>query len=162
TKMQYHQKLPKKVYGLCRNHLIHGYCTWKGKQYMPKSMHQELHWSAQKPFNVQAPEDISEWQILEIKKTKKNKSTDLQDVDESEPISKKNIVQYIPAQETKQLNTLCNDPAERCRFDIGSAGFKWNANTYSCAYDVLFGILFTLYKGSSNNWTNSLQDNNPH
>ncbi|KAL6301093.1 hypothetical protein BKA93DRAFT_739289, partial [Sparassis latifolia] len=84
----------------------------KGKQCVPKSMHQKLCWSALKPFNVQASEDISEWQILEIKKTKKNKSTDLQDVDESEPISKKNIVQYVPAQETKQLNTLSNDPAE--------------------------------------------------
>lgn len=31
-------------------------------------------------------------------------------------------------------------------------GFTWNADTYSCAYDSLFSILFNLFKQNKANW----------
>ncbi|KZT00756.1 uncharacterized protein LAESUDRAFT_615968, partial [Laetiporus sulphureus 93-53] len=58
TTLQYNKELPDIVQGVIRNPLIVSYRSWKGTQYIPKTMHRSLKWSNKDP------EPDSPWQIV--------------------------------------------------------------------------------------------------
>ncbi|KAE9409079.1 hypothetical protein BT96DRAFT_774947, partial [Gymnopus androsaceus JB14] len=73
TKCKYENKLSKEVAGIIRNQLIHSYCTWKGEQYVPDTVHENLRWSKEDPFIVSnGTEGAMSWNMFNNGKGKSN------------------------------------------------------------------------------------------
>ena len=165
TSLRFNNKLPPNIDGITRASILHSFRDWKGSQYIPKSMPMQLKWSTQEPFELSTPIEEATWDIIDIKKHKKNTN------ENTKPVNKytksKPITEFITAKGTKQLHIVSTEQgskkykkhilnlnssdlpsgSKKPKIQIepkrqkGPIGFIWNSNTYSCAYDALLIIL---------------------
>ncbi|KZT10425.1 uncharacterized protein LAESUDRAFT_614928, partial [Laetiporus sulphureus 93-53] len=167
TTLRYNKKLPDIVQGITRNPLIVSYRSWKGTQYIFKTMHRSLKWSNEDPYPLNDPEPDSPWQIVTQDKLK-----------ELKPVYK-----HLPAKRIKALLTVSNDQGEKKKKRMrvsdetglddkkmrtasplslysSPVSFIWDENNYSCAYDSLFSILLKVFTDCSQQWNDTVKNQN--
>jgi len=161
TKLKYERLLPKKIEGHQRNSLITQFRNWKGKSYIPKSMHNAIVWNEnQDPFD-EIKYECSPWQI--INKDKKSTTTNINQITfipakGSIPIHLNNIeftINDIKINKKHKYHFNHNDeknddsPKFKKRhvtkhLQEHLQGLIWDAEDWSCAYDSLFTIIHAI------------------
>jgi PIF1-like helicase len=63
TRLRFQGKLHKSVIGDRRNELIKSFRDWKGRQYVPQTVHKAIRWSPKDPLNEPEVEDLP-WRIV--------------------------------------------------------------------------------------------------
>ncbi|KZT04719.1 uncharacterized protein LAESUDRAFT_609174, partial [Laetiporus sulphureus 93-53] len=161
TTLRYNKKLSDIVQGITRNPLIISYRSWKGTQYISKTMHRSLKWSNEDPYPLNDPEPDMQDKLKEIK----------------------SVYRYLPAKGTNALLTISNDQGgkkKKCMCVSDETGlddkkmrttsplslysspvsFIWDENNYSCAYDSLFSILLKMFRDCPQQWNETVKNQN--
>ena len=155
TKLRYEGKLPSHVQGLLRNNLIRSYQKWKGTDYVPELVDEQLKWSANDPMNLLPIVTDSPWELT----AKDNRST---------KVSAKVPNTFVPAKGSMPVKTnkhVLEDKqttsAQKKRktyrqdtdIDVNAPlGLEWDSTDYSCSYDALFGILYNIWIQNPDKW----------
>ena len=155
TKLRYNNELPSRIDGITRSSIIHTFRIWKGANFVPNSMPNSLKWSENEPFNIDDIIEELEWNIISEKKIKKNKNTQENERSNDTFISAKGTTQLASISTTQALSKSKKAKTTR-NTNITSLmpfyGFKWNENTYSCAYDSILLILLHLLRNNNTIW----------
>ena len=155
TKLRYEGKLPDHIQGLLRNNLIRSYQKWKGTDYVPEQIDEQLKWSVNDPMNLLPVVTDSPWELT----GKDNKS---------KKIAVKIPNSFVPAKGSVSVtvgkHVLDEDKttmsAQKKRknssaniTDINTPlGLQWDSTDHSCSYDALFGILYNIWVQNPDKW----------
>jgi hypothetical protein len=155
TKQRYEGKLPNHVQGLLRNNLIRSYQKWKGTDYVPELVDEQLKWSANDPMNLLPIVTDSPWELT----AKDNKSKKIVvkipnsfvPAKGSAPVTvgKHVLDEDKPATsvQKKRKTSMAN------KTDINAPlGLQWDSKDHSCSYDALFGILYDIWVQNPDKW----------
>jgi hypothetical protein len=177
TKLRFNNELPSGVGGLTRTHLIHSYRLKRGEKYMPKNMPDALRWSDRSPFTIADPFDEAQWEIVDNKQVSKEKNSGPTSNTASGTL-KSGMQSFVVASGTKKLPKTGTEISgkKRKRNDNDKSleisqkrrrkssdinlnnqqrlfkGLVWNFETYSCAYDSLFTILYNFMQTNPTQW----------
>ena len=168
TMLIFNEKLPRKVaMGDRRNILIDQFREYKGKSYIPSTVHRAIRWSKTDPF-LEWQESV-DWRVIDSK-TKgvsgnlpthtNEKLPSTPDVVRLQGIVspvKRKLSYIIPAEKKPRIKKvkfchLTNDPSEPIGLNI-PLGTRWQNN--SCAYDAVITLLFNIWRGDAVSETDS-------
>ena len=155
TKLRYEGKLPDNVQGILRNTLIRTYQIWKGTDYVPEQIDEQLKWSANDPMNLLPIITDSPWQMTSKDDTNRK------------PV--KSVNSFVPAKgsvsvvvskhaldenpETLSIRKKRKTFSQTTDNDMNAPlGLQWDSNDYSCSYDALFGILYNIWIQNPDKW----------
>ena len=165
TTLIFNEKLPRKVaMGDRRNILIDQFREYKGKSYIPSSMHPAIRWSKSDPFLEW--QDCVDWQVIDSKTdvvtTNLPLATHTNETLPSTPdvvsrlqgivspvkrkMSDSDIVPAVKKPRIKKIKFrhLTDDPSNHdIRLNI-PLGTRWQNN--SCAYDAVITLLFNIWR----------------
>ena len=158
TLCRYMGKLPVTVYGKTRNTVIAGFREWKGIQYVPKSVHPAIRWSKQDPLVESKVYDLSklnsthtvavanppaQQHVPDSKKRRRSSGViEVHWTASDKPTKKKMHFQAGNEPVPYNINNNTHYPVPM--------GMKWSQN--SCAYDVIFTILFNIWCHDKSKW----------
>ncbi|KAI0749944.1 hypothetical protein C8Q80DRAFT_1064471, partial [Daedaleopsis nitida] len=155
TKMRYLGTISPKVSGITRKQLIHSFRQWKGKKFVPNTMHSALKWTTSDPFPIPKVTEDTPWTLVKISKDQKSSTANSNGKDKSEkPQVKRDRTAFVSAQGSHALQTIEQDtkPQQAKRIKVTKppkgkmfVGFPWECVNHSCAYDSLLTVLLTLY-----------------
>ncbi|KAH7906053.1 hypothetical protein BJ138DRAFT_1016810 [Hygrophoropsis aurantiaca] len=167
TLLRYNEELPDSVLGHRRNILVDSYQKWKGKFYVPSRVPDKIRWSPSDPVEFNSKVDEIEWNVLDKKKF-------------NEDLKRKGLESFVPAKGSKPVavnllgkrkSDIVNDEgpnskklksSENEATLIKPSGLKWDSTNYSCAYDSVFTILFSLWMSSPQRWNKHLKGFSPY
>jgi len=166
TKLHYHSKLPKTVFGDRRNDLIHAYRLHNGMMYVPATVHPSIMWNDSDPMLEPIADNI-DWEI--VTKTTMKHNTNAHDnsgVTLNNRTSQKHRLQDDDIIVDHMSKKLCLDndmdvDEAKIEVDLTPCGLSWHNN--SCAYDSILSIIHAVWMNSSCLWTEYLKTlNNVH
>jgi len=160
TKLRYEGSLSDDINGHRRNTVIRQFQKWKGTAYVPKNVHSAIKWSKSVPLDMLPVVTDSPWQIIKAAKKYDAKSKSLKSntqgyvaakgtvsvVVDVESNSKKRKSEDVIQQRSKKMKVVHNIESE-C-----PTGITWDEDNYSCAYDALLTILFSLWSENPSKW----------
>lgn len=170
TKLRYKSKLPKHIEGQTRNIQIRQFRGWKGHSYVPQYVHTAIRWSAEKPFDMPPEETESQWKLIEKKNNKSKKST-FTDANQ-EPFLQA-AIGSVPVKGTKRKleDDIDHNPGTAKKLKliepsstletVGPLGFVWDSVNWSCAYDSVFTILYSIWTTNPHKWNKIYKQLNP-
>ncbi|KAJ6630457.1 hypothetical protein B0H10DRAFT_1693341, partial [Mycena sp. CBHHK59/15] len=148
TTLRFEGILPVHVTGLYRRHLLHSFQAWKGKQYEPAGLHKSIYWSSEMGPKIQEQTIYGKWTItartvketLALSKKTKTQPTSKRksDHEDSEQSFKKHKL-------TDTEQRACGDTDFQNNMHI-PVGLPWNSTDFSCSYDSVFTILFSIWR----------------
>ena len=165
TTLIFNEKLPRKVtMGDRRNILIDQFREYKGKSYIPSSVHPAIRWSKTDPFLEW--QECVDWRVINSKtdgiKANLNLPPHTDETLASTPdvVSRlqgivspaKRKLSYIvpdvkkPKIKKLKFTHLPDDPSNSIRLNI-PLGTRWQNN--SCAYDAVITVLFNIWRGDA-------------
>ena len=169
TTLIFNEKLPRKVtMGDCRNILIDQFHEYKGKSYIPSSIHPAICWSKSDPFLEW--QECVDWQVIDSKMdgahnmpqydTNKILASTPDAVNRLQgivsPVKRKLSCTVSAVKKTrikkKKFSHLPDDPSEPIQLNI-PLGTCWQNN--SCAYDAVITLLFNIWRGDAISETKS-------
>lgn len=137
TLARFNNKLPPTVLGHTRNSLINNYRDWKGRNYIPESIHSSLKWTSSDPL---IHENLGvEWRLVNRSK----KSSDAATITLNHHVadgSQKICYKTTTNEKTNNVSTM------------DGLFLKWNNSDWSCAYDSLFTLLFGIWLEHPKYW----------
>ncbi|EIM79211.1 uncharacterized protein STEHIDRAFT_40293, partial [Stereum hirsutum FP-91666 SS1] len=159
TTLRFEGILPDSVQGDTRTALIRSFQQWKGVEWCPPNVHRAIRWSKVDPLGLTVIEPSSKWQMVANRhNTTKKQGSSAED----------RAVNYVPAHGTSTLSTTHSDPFNNRRFrnQLNSLpqpiGLRWDAASWSCAYDALLSILHLIYSTNSRMWLDEVANSNDH
>ncbi|EIM81553.1 uncharacterized protein STEHIDRAFT_36077, partial [Stereum hirsutum FP-91666 SS1] len=159
TKMRFEGRLPESVKGATRTAIIQSFQLWKGVEWCPPGTHPAIRWTKADPLGLIKSESTSDWQVVENRQyvnRKKAKASSAQ------------TIGYVAAKGTTTLTSTNDEPFNARRFRTGlngipqPMGMRWDASSWSCAYDSLLTIMHLLYSTHNQMWTDNIADYNEH
>ncbi|KZP05530.1 hypothetical protein FIBSPDRAFT_673373, partial [Athelia psychrophila] len=164
TRLRHEGQLPDHINGHHRNTLIRQYQLWKGLNIAPKSIHPAITWSSQSPMKLLSHVEDDEWVI--IKTDSKNKPVTQAKACEAlinrmcVPALGSTAVAISPTIKRKADDVELDGPCKRMKTNVSDdntfpTGFKQDNMNFSCAYDVIFTILYGLWKARQPVWVKS-------
>ncbi|KAH7903740.1 hypothetical protein BJ138DRAFT_1020149 [Hygrophoropsis aurantiaca] len=163
TLLKYNDELPDNVTGHRRNTLADSYQKWKGKLYVPPRIHDMIKWSLLDPFVVDNSTEELEWGLVDRKKfnedrRKKEKESFVpakgsKPIDVALPVKRKANSDLVDDQRIKMART---------EEKSNQVGLKWDSVDYSCAYDSVFTIFYTIWVASPIRWNKHMKDFTPY
>ena len=154
------QQLPDTVQGHMRNVLIKSYLNWRGDTYVPETLKKHGCPTSNDPLVLTDPPKVGKKELA-INKSD-DKGNDIQipyepnvyTQPEKPKINAKHVVPNyrVANRKRKQIDSegdSKNKPINKKRkivsgnmFDVG---LRWDSQNYSCAYDALFMVLYSLW-----------------
>jgi hypothetical protein len=173
TKLRYEKALPSHITGKRRNTVIRQFQQWKGTEYVPSNVHPSIHWNKQDPLDMLDVITDSPWQMVKRKKYDKNERT---------TPSRSNTTGFVAAKGTVPViaNSLVRKRDSEDGEDAGASGifkrvrrsqdteidfvvprgFIWDNENYSCAYDSIMTVLFSIWAQNPVEWKGRFKDVN--
>ncbi|KAF9455634.1 hypothetical protein BDZ94DRAFT_617638, partial [Collybia nuda] len=157
TRLKYEGLLPKNIEGNLRNSLIRQYQNWKGTAYVPDRVDIALKWSANDPMDILPVVNDSPWQVLskDTNKTQQNPKATSTFIPATGSISVSNKRKFD--ENNDQVSPRKKKPVQTTQAPLG---LTWDGDNYSCSYDSLFSILYDIWQGNPEKWTESFQNIN--
>jgi hypothetical protein len=182
TKLRHEGHLPLHIEGHRRNTLIRQFQQWKGTHHVPDVVHPALKWSSSDQFDLLPVMTDTAWQIILNQKKYNAKPSQMINKHAKIDLHNTNLV-FIPAKGSKRIveeesmvNTehMCKRKAEpdsrglnkKPRLipqidngDLSSIpiGLVWDEKNWSCCYDSLFTILYSVWICNPKRWTRSFR-----
>jgi hypothetical protein len=175
TTLVFNEKLPRKVtMGDRRNILIDQFREYKGKSYIPSTMHRAIRWSKSDPFLEW--QECVDWRVIDSKtdgvSTNLNllvpphtneslaSTPDVRFVSRLQGIvspAKRKSSYVVPAVKKPRIKKvkfthLPNDPSKPVQLNV-PLGTRWQNN--SCAYDAVITLLFNIWREDAISETDS-------
>jgi len=168
TTLIFNEKLPRKVaMGERRNILIDQFREYKGKNYIPSTVHPAIRWSKSDPFLEW--QECVDWRVIDhdsktdgvssklpphtnetLTSTPDHVNSRLQGV--VSPVKRK-ISYIVPSEKRPSIKKVkfshlsgAGDPSRPIRLDI-PLGTRWQNN--SCAYDAVITVLFNIWRSDA-------------
>jgi len=171
TKLRYKGSLPDCVNSNRRNGLIHQFQQWKGNTYVPLDVHTAIRWDKHDPFEIPDVITDSPWKVVKLNKSKpdtkqkKSDTTGFIVANGSVP-----VVSFPQLQNKRKAQDASIEEANKRQkilvfdtSDIGDQepqGLIWDGENYSCAYDSLMSILFSIWNKDPNIWNTRFKNMN--
>jgi len=166
TKLAYENRLPNQINGTLRNALIQQFQTYKGTDYIPLNVPNQLKWTSKDPMDLVQDVTESPWQIVKITKAqsdscskKENKAVNMKHIKNNKFIAVEGTIsverklkhkaddkEHEDTPKTNKIkgpNTQKNSPV----------GLIWDSNNWSCAYDAIFTILYDVWIQNPTKWS---------
>jgi len=168
TKLRYEKSLPTHVTGDRRNVLIRQFQQWKGTSYVPQVVHRSIQWNNKDPFEMLDVVTDTPWQIINDSKTDKNKNkvkSTKSDTTGFVVATGSVSVNMVPKRKLDVNNTLQMTKKSKICVDCSDEsqapqGLIWDGENYSCAYDSVMTILFSIWSQSPTEWKPRFKDMN--
>jgi len=162
TRLKYEGKLPDYIDGIFRHDLCHKYVLWKGSHHVPSKTDSALKWSPNDSLYLSSATDTATWKLVDRKMYKKEEK-------------KSSTSSFIPAKGSMSLNlkkkhmleSMVSFSLKRARIvqspSLASPlGLIWDNQNYSCAYDSLLVIMYSIWQSNSILWSEVFKDMNDH
>jgi len=166
TRLKYENKLPSEINGHNRNTIIHQFQQWKGTSFIPENVHEAIKWNNSDPFDILPVIADSPWKIIskENQMAKKHVKLDITNfipAKGSEPVSLKRKISCDDINTFKQPQNKRKIYISDDVIEVQSPmGLIWDKENYSCAYDAVFTILFSIWSQSPEVWKTNFKDMN--
>ena len=168
TRLRYENELPEHVIGSRRNIIICQFQKWKGTSYVPSNVHLAIRWSQRDPLDMLDATTDSPWQIVKGKKCNKEGITVSDRSNTTGFVIAKGTVPVTSASRKRRLDDDNIDQTSK-RIKVSESfdyelqeprGFIWDSENYSCAYDSLMTILFSIWVQDPSEWKKRFKDMN--
>lgn len=159
TRLRYEGVLPDQVKGTVRNALIRSFQLLKGVGYVPKEVHNAIHWSESEPFELLPEEPMTGWTLVAKQRKPKTPVLPICSSIINKPITTCTIkrvadiqTEYHPDVPDRKRQHLIDQSISADDTDE-PVGFIWDSENWSCAYDSLFTILCDIWTQNHIVWS---------
>lgn len=139
TRLRCEGRLPWTVTGTTRATLINTYQRWKGPHYTPPHVSPFLNWAREPAESLAPPAEPRPWSLLNARESKKRKSAPSSSASQAKRTHTDRATGNVAPQVRATVNVA---PQE----SNSITGMRWDAGNWSCAYDALFTVVFSLYR----------------
>jgi hypothetical protein len=172
TRLTYEDLLPKHINENLRNALIGQFQIYKGTDYIPPSVPNQLKWTVKDPMELLPIVADSPWQVID--NSKSNKHVQIYNQSKTERNLKAATINYletnnfVTAKSTPSFNKTMKRKANQNEHDdapktkiikvsntrkYSPTGLIWDSKNWSCAYDAIFTILYDLWVQNPTKWS---------
>jgi len=171
TKLRYEGSLPDHINGNRRNVLIRQFQEWKGDDYVPPGVHAAIRWNKRDPFEPLNVVTDSPWKILKPEinkpKVKQHKSDTAGFVAARGSVPVPSFTLSWKKRKTQDEDVETTNKRQKTEVvdvsdieDQEPQGLIWDGQNYSCAYDSLMTILFSIWSNDTKKWNRRFKDMN--
>ncbi|KAI0733015.1 hypothetical protein BC629DRAFT_1302075 [Irpex lacteus] len=141
TDAEFNGDLPFSTVGQTRSYVVRKFQEWKGIHYVPPDVHPAINWSNERTTSLLPPPIPPPWKpIVAEASAPKVPAKRKSGCNQATPVPNK-LTKLACAPLTSNVVT----PSASWT-SVAVLGFRWDSQNWSCAYDVLFTVLFNLYR----------------
>lgn len=165
TKLAYENMLPNQINGNLRNALIRQFQIYRGTEYIPPNVPNQLKWTLKDPMDLLPNITYSPWQVikstgaLSAVQKKENNIADTRGLEKNTFVAAKGTTsvenklkrkanEEVHAGTSKRIKTKKSYPQP-----ISPVGLIWDSNDWSCAYDAIFTVLYEVWMQNPTKWS---------
>ncbi|KAJ3845773.1 hypothetical protein EV368DRAFT_1497, partial [Lentinula lateritia] len=150
-RLEYCGELHASVQGEYRHQLIRTYRDWKGKNYIPPQMPNEIKWTTKEPWIQKDIEEIT-WKIFQTSTLVQSQMSLASSQDSVVTMTNANGKHELDHNfdQDSPINNRAVKKAKTDNFHELSKGPAWHNN--SCAYDSVLSVLLAIWSSNASQW----------